>query len=675
MASKNTNGKPAGKGQNTAVKQDKASSKPPLGTRDFFDKMDLFFEKRLNFFLWFGLIFTVLFSFLLFDIRVTPGGDDSTYISRAFEFVHEFKYPSYQGPLYPMVLSPFIALFGINLPLLKSLSVIFLAIGAWLFFKAFRNRIPSTLLVFTFFLLSFNYYMLYFGSQTYNEAFFVMLQAMLFLVMGKFFVTDEPVTAFKPYVWLGFVLFLMCNTKSVAFAALAAVLGYFLFTGKWKSIVLTMGGFLTFFIPWEILKRIIWKTAGLQFSNQATSLMYKDFYNPTKGNEDFVGFLQRILDNSNLYLSKHFFKFLGLRPEVTGDPPMPIEIAPILTFFTVVIFVAAFIMVFRKNKMLLLTGIYIGSMLLASFIILQKQWDQWRLIIIYFPLMLLFTFTAFYYLFKKPDLKSFQFVLPGLLVLFFFTSFGVTSKNVTVQQEIISKNLKGNYLYGWTPDWQNFILMSKWAGENVPKDYQIASRKVDISFIYGQRKFYPIYKVPNSTLDSILKPVKDSSSYVIVHIKKLAESTERGDLPYRSYLKGYVAGTFSMGGEPEDDSNYVGIYCFPSRVLTEMKNDPKIKGKVEIVDDARAWVTDLMKKNADIAIYDPDYLYDLLKKNKVKYALLASLRLNPNVNDGNIITTLHRYLFFIQLKYPDVLKEVNKIGTEETCSLVEIKID
>jgi hypothetical protein len=61
----------------------------------------------------------------LFDIRVSLSGDDSEYILRAYNFIHG-EFPTFQGPLYPIVLSPFIALFGISLPLLKMLSALFL---------------------------------------------------------------------------------------------------------------------------------------------------------------------------------------------------------------------------------------------------------------------------------------------------------------------------------------------------------------------------------------------------------------------------------------------------------------------------------------------------------------------------------------------------------------------
>jgi len=140
-------------------------------------------------------------------------------------------------------------------------------------------------------------------------------------------------------------------------------------------------------------------------------------------------------------------------------------------------------------------------------------------------------------------------------------------------------------------------------------------------------------------------------------------------------LQGVISGSFAFGSSEVDESNYIGIYALPKNVLLEMQNDPLIKGIATEEPDALGWVNKMKKENADIAIFKPDYIYQLLKKSNVKYALLASLRLNPTQYTGSIITTIHRYMYFIQLKYPEAFKEIHKIGTEEPCTLVEIKLD
>jgi len=314
--------------------------------------------------------------------------------------------------------------------------------------------------------------------------------------------------------------------------------------------------------------------------------------------------------------------------------------------------------------------------LLISFVSLQKHWDQWRLIIIFFPFMLLLLFSTFYNIFKLRQYTRLQFIIPLFALIVTLTSFSLTSDYVKIQREVISRNLDGDMLYGLTPDWQNYLLMSKWAAKNTSPEYMIACRKPEISFIYGERKFYPILKVPTSDIDSIiLKNKPDSIVYTMFHLKSLAQSEQRPDLKYRNYLQGVISGEFAFGDTTVDNSNYVGIYAVPKARLDEMRNDPLVKGHAFEETNVKSWVTEKLKSNSDIAIFQPDRLYNALKKGKVKYAILASLRLNPNENTGNIITTLHRYMYFIQLKYPNAFKEVNSIGTEEPSSLIEINLD
>ena len=108
MAPKPSNSGKKQKNSNTSPTKDTKPS--PSNGRDFIDTVDQFLTKRLNLIFYLSLGLAILFSILLFDVKVGPGGDDSAYIQRAFNFVHGFIFPGYQGPLYPMVLSPFILL-------------------------------------------------------------------------------------------------------------------------------------------------------------------------------------------------------------------------------------------------------------------------------------------------------------------------------------------------------------------------------------------------------------------------------------------------------------------------------------------------------------------------------------------------------------------------------------
>jgi hypothetical protein len=662
MAKKQANNQ-VNKKQITQPPQVKKNTPPPA--KDILDSLDNFFLKREKFVLYIGLFLTILFSLLLFDVKVGPGGDDSAYIQRAYDFVHSFAYPGYQGALYPLLLSLFIWLFGIKLILLKFLSLIFMAVSMYFFYKAFSKKVPQSLLAISFILLSFNYYLLYFSSQTYNEAFFMMVQAIFFWYLAKNFILDKANPSYKNFLILGLLLFLLTLTKNVAYASIAAVIGYFILTKQWKSAWKTLAGFFIFDIPFEIVKRIVWGSSGLQMSSQGSGLMLKDFYNPSKGNEDFIGFLQRLVDNSNLYFSKHFFKFLGFRPEIT-------EISPFLTIITWLLLGVAFYWAFRKNKLLLFTSIYTILLCLTTFLVLQKSWDQWRLIIIVFPFLLLLGFSSFYHIGKLKGFGIIQVAVPILAIIIFFTSFFKTTLDKTnFQTDVLSHNLEGEMLYGLTPDWVNYIKMSEWAAKNTPANALTGVRKTDISFIYGGRKFFGITKVYSISADSLFKLMPDSFIYIGVRIEKIDALPFFKNPSFKAKTIGFISGKFSFGDNDEPDGNVVGIYKFSPSEWPEWEKQIKTAG-VFYDTNIKTWITKINQSPTDFAILQPDGLLDYLKKNHVKYLMLASLRMNPYENTGSIVNTLQRYVYFIQLKYPNVFRVVQTIGDDEVAQLVEI---
>ncbi len=552
----------------TNTKQDVKTqkNKSVVQENDLLSIFDRFFEKRSETIFWITLLITLLFGLLLFDLKVSRGGDDSTYIIRASDLIHDFKFPSFQGPLYPMILSIFVAFLGINLPVLKLISFVFLLLHFYLFYTVFTKKIPASLLIFNLLLLAINPYILYYGSQTYSEALFMMEQMLLFLVVFKYFISNENETIdirkdYKKFLLLGGILFVMTITKSVSYASILAVITFFAIQKYWKSIAYMLSSFAGFFILWEIIKRTIWKASDLQFATQGSILLNKEAYSPKDGKEDLMGFVGRFFENSNLYLSKHFYKFLGLRPEIT-DPIIP------LTILTFLIFGLAIYFVFKRNKYLLFTGLYAGILTGITFIVLQKKWESGRMILPYFPFALLFIFAGFHYMLKTKTVKILQFAIPLLVIILFFTTFSVTIDKVNEQQKELRANLRGDMLNGFTTDWVNFLKMSQWVAQNIPPDQVVASRKPDISFIYSNRRFWGMFSVPSENADTLL---------------------------------------------------------------------------------------------------------NILKKNKVRYVIMASLRKYEAQKTEYTINTEMRFLYYIQQKYPDIIKPVHQIGEDEQATLFEIK--
>ncbi|MBI9055917.1 MAG: hypothetical protein JEY96_19000 [Bacteroidales bacterium] len=531
---------------------------------DLLDKLDQFFDSKANVFFWISMFFTLLFSFLLFNFRMSVSGDDSAYILRAFDLVKDFTFPTFQGPLYPMFLSIFVWIFGLNITLLKSLSLVSILFHLYFFYRAFKGRVSGLLLVSVMLIVSFNAFVLYHASQTYSEAFFLLLQAGFFLYFFNAFVSKEESLSLKEnwgrYLILGLLLLFLGLTRSIGYGGFIAVIIYFGMKLQWKSIAFTTGAFIFEFEIFNLIKKFLFHSGASQFSTQLNRLMQVDPFYVSKGQEDFVGFISRFVGNSNLYLSKHLYKFIGLRPEI-------LEPKYILTLLVYIIFFIAIYYAFKKNKYLLFTGIYLTVLIGITFVMVQTLWDQDRLILIYFPLILLFLFSGLYYLGKSKSFKFLQGLLPIFLVIIFFTNFNVTTKKLKANNEYLKQNLAGNRFYGMTPDWINYIKMSEWAAKNVSDSFMIACRKPSVSFVYAKRKFHGIYRITTK---------------------------------------------------------------------------------------------------------DPDELLLTLKNANVKYVILGNLRKYPNKKTQYTIDTIKRYLYFIYQKYPEKIKLVQTIGTDEPALLWEI---
>jgi hypothetical protein len=291
------------------------------------------------------------------------------------------------------------------------------------------------------------------------------------------------------------------------------------------------------------------------------------------------------------------------------------------------------------------------------------------MLIVLFPIMLISIFLGIYYPLKNKKYAFLQFIPILLAVVIFFNSLAVTVNKSKVQSDILSKNLKGNMLYGFTPDWINYILMSQWVAKNTPKDQLTAVRKADISALYGSRKFYPINKVPSLELDSFLKLLPDTTQYPGIYIDEKTYPYISSNKELQSKLIGLVSGKLAFKTLPVSDGTVVAVLHMNKSDLAKWEPEFNKLGFIYET-NCKEW---LKTFTSDYAIYIPEMLLENLKASKVKYMLLANLRANPNQYTGNIINTLHRFVYFTQIKYPDIYTVVHTIGEEEYAQLIEIK--
>lgn len=463
------------------------------------------------------LFLSTVFSLLMFDSKVSAGGDDSSYIERAWLLLHEGKFPYYQGPGYPIFLSLFVKLFGLNVIALKFFSVVCQFGFVWFMYKAFHKRIPYTVLFALISFISLNHFIQYYASQTFTETFFLLLQALSLFVVFKIIDSinneDSWVEAFKKkYLkWLAFgIMFVLLSiSKSIALVCIVGIVLYFVLNKNYKQAVFAILSFTFIRIIYQFLAT---KLFGPSDSNQFEMILRKELYKPEAGYENFGGLVTRFFNNFNTYISLHIYRILNLRSVDTDAS----KIIPALSFVsTIVLGIFTFIS-FKKNKFVFLCAIYFVILCCGIFVGIQAANMQDRLIIIAMPLIFLVLFYGAYELAKKSSMA--QTVLIVFSVVMLLVTIGKSSVIAKENMKALKKNLAGDIYYGYTPDWENFLKMSKYCADSLPEGTQVLSRKPNMSFIYGNgKKFAGQYWVTTTNADSVLMTWKKSNvTYVLL---------------------------------------------------------------------------------------------------------------------------------------------------------------
>lgn len=557
------------------------------------DKINAYLEKNEKIYFFGLLTLGITLAFMSFNARMSEAHDDSLYIEAGYKYVHEFPnyYYTSNAPMYPMFLALLTIAFGTNLVYFKLFSILFYALGAVIFYKALDKRVSPILKFFIYTYLCINYLILYFASQTFSEAFYMLMQATFFYFFTKYNFSETPITTdlkkdWKKWIVLGFLMMILTLAKNILIFGIIAIVLFYLIKKEWKKAAFALGFFGLFKFLYESLKNFIWGKSAIQYESQINILFNKDPYDASKGQEDLMGFFGRFTDNIALYLGKRFYQIIGFFDEefmfkkVMEQDGQLVE-GPnntIYFFFAFIILALTFFGLYKafknKNDIVLFFVLFAGTICFGTFFVLQARWDQPRFIMVHMPAILLgISYGLYIYLSKNSFNQRLFIACIALVSVSFLMS---STKRAFKNFPIASKNLKGDIYYGYTPDWQNYLKLSAYCKDSLPENSYVAARKAPMSFVYAKGKhFFPIYSV--------------------------------------------------IAKDP----------------VTQQSN--------------------------------PDSALAIFRKNKVTHLLIASLRINPTKNTGDVINTLHNIAAPIMQKYPQKLVLVKEIGFSEQAYLYEIK--
>lgn len=628
-----------------------------------FEKVNVTVEKYLQAITLTSLGLFLLFSVIVFNTSFSIEGDDSTYVVRAWELIHNFTFPGFQGPVYPLTLVPVVALFGISAIPLKGLSMIFLAGFIWFTYKAFRGRIPAILLAAIIVLVSLNFYFHYFASQTNSENLFLLILSLLLFVFFRYFIDPHTERPFRKHLLLLLLLaglaILLGLTRPVGFAAAGVVMLYFLLHRQWKD----LGFFLLFtiavFLLFQGLKFVIWGSSEVHLTGQASALLSKNYYDPGAGAEDLAGFAKRLVINSNVYLSIYFYILIGIRP--IGVEQNAVWMLTVLTYL---LLFASILMTWKKNKYLLFTGISSAIFLIGSFIILQTYWGQPRLLFPYMPHLLLSLLATIYYLLDINALKKFQFVFLILISLLVLFSLATSIKSTGLNRE--HRGIGPVF----TPDWQHYIQISQWAEENLPKEAVVACRKPSISFINTHgRSFHGIMQVAVSSSGPFFERWKNN---LPVYVTYQASEINGKPLPpefSEIIRRGFVAMIYTG----KESFYVVDIPVEVQPRLSEALQGMNVRPKTDI----GPIIAEFQAHAGQSYVAQPDTLLSKLIQAKVSHVILAQLRGKPKEKSDRTINTMEMYMSIIALKYPNLMEQLAQAGenTDEPAGIFRLRYD
>lgn len=524
---------------------------------DLFEKIESWFEKYDKKVFYLLLIVSTLFSYILFDSKVSDGGDDSSYIERAWSLLYEHKFPYFQGPGYPIFLSIIVKLFGLNVIALKIFSVVCQFGFVWFTYKAFVKRIPFTVLFALISFISVNSFIQYYSSQTFTETFFLFIQAISFYIVFKIIDSIKPeqnlLSSLKDNYWkwilFGLLFVLLSISKSVAVVAIVAVIIYFVLYKNYKQAIIALASFVVIRLIYQYVTTSMY---GASTSDQFEMILRKELYKPELGYEDFGGMLNRFFNNCNTYFSLHIYRIMHLRPDKYDIT----SFVPFFAFLTSMYILVCTFLGYKKNRFMFFTSVYVIVLCGGIFFGIQAKNMQDRLIIIVMPFIFLLLFYWMYMLAKKYS---------GMQAIFILFVSGMLLVNVIFSISDMKENSKkANY----TPDWQNFLEMSKYCADSLPDSARVISRKPSMSFLYSRGK------------------------------------------------------------------KFVGQFVATST--------------------------------------DADTVLANWQKQKIQYVIVASLRMDPKKNTRRVINNIHRMIGPVINKYPEKVKLIKTIGTNEKCELYEI---
>ncbi|MCX7984576.1 MAG: hypothetical protein N3A63_06710 [Bacteroidetes bacterium] len=449
---------------------------------------------------------------MLFDVKLSTGGDDATYILQANDFIKKGMLPiGFKSPGYPMLLSILVFLFGMNILVLKLSSLAFYIGSLISFYVIFRNRLEKSTFLLSIVLFASNLLVLQYACHTYSEMAFLFIELWVFHAL--FTVEErqqyESVLAISLVALLAMVGFYI---RAIGATLPIAIVLWIFVARRWKQGILFIIVCAFLYTPMKVLEF----TRGQPVLAQSSDIFKINPYNPTLGMETFEGFLIRIRDNLFVYVNTLIPKALGLPHKEEHAIATGILIHDMTSIlgilFSLILFVGIVVALWKKERVLGILGLYAFVYILSISFALQTLFVTPRMLVPMVPLFIpLFLYGLQHVLHRvlrtrntiTSSLKSWYTICTVALCVSTMVYLGDAVKH---NLPILKANLKGDEFAGYTPDWVNYLKACRWIAKNLPKDsVGIICRKAELFRIYtDDYKTHGVYSIETTDPDTLV---------------------------------------------------------------------------------------------------------------------------------------------------------------------------
>jgi hypothetical protein len=453
-----------------------------------------------------------ILALLVFDPKLSTGGDDATYVLLAKSlasghgFVEQWTpgTPAHtQYPFgFPLLLAPFVAL-GMPFAALKVVTLTAALVSLWLV----DRLLGRTILL----LVALNAVFLSFSHLLLSELPF------LALTLGALASLEAWRRSARraPFALAVFLAVAAMHVRSAGLALVAGALCWLVRERRFRAAGAFAAGTLVLCLPW-LVRNGLHPESGSYWSH----VRAVDPYNRDLGTIDATGLLQRVIDNVVAYGGKHL-------------PDLLAAGVPLGAIFVTLPAIVGLIVRFRRGAA---AHDWVLACTLAMLLVYPSVWGDARMVLPVLPFLLLAALTGWRLILRHRVAFALIMLLPSL--------FG-TLKEIPANLGMISDYMNGDRLAGYPPAYRSFFMASAWVAENTLPDAIVVSRKPTLfALSSGRRVFcYPF----TSEVDKVRAALFKAD---FVMIEPISNTGERYLRPALEPLVGERLTVVHRAGEP-----------------------------------------------------------------------------------------------------------------------------